>query len=136
MPVIHSLHHVAIVVEDMEKSLSFWRDALGLPLNELRQVPAEASQVAFLPVAGAEIELVRPTSADSGLAKYLAKRGPGMHHVCLEVDDLPAMLTQLQASGIRLINEEARLAADGKRYAFVHPESTGGVLVELYQLQP
>ncbi|GAB4502147.1 MAG: methylmalonyl-CoA epimerase [Anaerolineales bacterium] len=134
MPTINRIHHVAIVVEDMEKSLTFWRDALGLPLQELREVPAEASQVAFLPVSGAEIELVRPTSLDSGLAKYLAKRGPGMHHVCLQVDDLPAMLTKLKADGVRLINEEARTAADGKRYAFVHPESTGGVLVELYQL--
>lgn len=134
MPVINKINHVAIVVEEIEKSLSFWRDALGLSLQELREVPAEASQVAFLPLAGAEIELLRPTTSDSGLAKYLTKRGPGLHHLCLEVDDLPAMLEQLKSRGIRLINEEARLAADGKRYAFVHPESTGGVLVELYQL--
>ena len=134
MPKINSINHVAIVVDDMEKSLTFWRDALGIQLHELREVPAEKSQVAFLPVAGAEIELVKPTSADSGLAKYLAKRGPGMHHVCLEVDDINGMLAQLKAKGIRLINEEPRTAADGKRYAFIHPESTSGVLVELYQI--
>lgn len=134
MPKINSINHVAIVVEDMEKSLTFWRDALGIELHELRDVPAEKSQVAFLPVAGAEIELVKPTSNDSGLAKYLAKRGPGMHHVCLEVDDIDGMMTQLKAKGIRLINEEPRAAADGKRYAFIHPESTSGVLVELYQI--
>ncbi|PWH11799.1 MAG: methylmalonyl-CoA epimerase [Anaerolineae bacterium] len=134
MPQITSINHVAIVVDDMEKSLSFWRDALGIPLHELRDVPAEKSQVAFLPLAGAEIELVKPTSEDSGLAKYLAKRGPGMHHVCLEVDDIEGMLNQLKTKGIRLINEEPRTAADGKRYAFIHPESTNGVLVELYQL--
>jgi methylmalonyl-CoA/ethylmalonyl-CoA epimerase len=97
-------------------------------------VPAEASQVAFLPVAGAEIELVHPTTDDSGLAKYLAKRGPGMHHVCLEVDDIDGMMTQLREKGIRLINEQPRTAADGKRYAFIHPESTSGVLVELYEI--
>lgn len=134
MPKINSINHVAIVVEDMEKSLHFWRDALGIELHELRDVPAEASQVAFLPVAGAEIELVRPTSDDSGLAKYLAKRGQGMHHVCLEVDDIEGMMKQLKDKGIRLINEEPRTAADGKRYAFIHPESTSGVLVELYEI--
>jgi methylmalonyl-CoA/ethylmalonyl-CoA epimerase len=134
MPKINSINHVAIVVDDMDKSLTFWRDALGIELHELRDVPAEKSQVAFLPVAGAEIELVKPTSDDSGLAKYLAKRGPGMHHVCLEVDDIDGMMAQLKAKGIRLINEEPRTAADGKRYAFIHPESAGGVLVELYQI--
>lgn len=134
MPKINSINHVAIVVDDMEKSLHFWRDALGIELHELRDVPAEASQVAFLPVAGAEIELVRPTTEDSGLAKYLAKRGPGMHHVCLEVDDIDGMMARLKEKGIRLINESPRTAADGKRYAFIHPESTSGVLVELYQL--
>ena len=134
MPTIKSIHHVAVVVDDMEKSLSFWRDALGIDLHELRDVPAEKSQVAFLPLAGAEVELVMPTSDDSGIAKYLAKRGPGMHHLCLEVDDILGMLAQLKAKNIRLINEVPRLAADGKKYAFVHPESTGGVLVELYQL--
>ncbi|GAB4538707.1 MAG: methylmalonyl-CoA epimerase [Anaerolineales bacterium] len=134
MPHIKSIHHVAIVVEDMEKPLAFWRDALGLPLQELRDVPAEQSQVAFLPVGNGEVELVQPTTPDSGVAKYLAKRGQGMHHLCLEVDDIVEMLKRLKAQNIRLINEEPRSGADGKRYAFIHPESTGGVLVELYQL--
>lgn len=134
MPKIKQINHVAIVVEDMEKSLSFWRDALGLELHELRDVPAEMSQVAFLPLAGCEVELVKPTSEDSGIAKYLAKRGPGMHHICLEVDDIEGMMQTLKAKGISLINEEARVASDGKKYAFIHPKSTGGVLVELYQL--
>jgi methylmalonyl-CoA/ethylmalonyl-CoA epimerase len=134
MPTIKSFNHVAVVVDNMEKSLLFWRDALGMDLHELRDVPAEKSQVAFLPLAGAEVELVMPTSNDSGVAKYLAKRGPGMHHLCLEVDDIAGMLAQLKAKNIRLINEEPRLSADGKKYAFIHPESTGGVLVELYQL--
>jgi methylmalonyl-CoA/ethylmalonyl-CoA epimerase len=134
MAVVKSIHHVAVVVEDMEASLDFWRDALGLKMTELRDVPAEAAQVAFLPVGGSEVELVRPTIEDSGLAKYLAKRGPGMHHLCVEVDDIVAMLETLKAKGIRLINEEPRTSDDGRKYAFVHPQSTSGVLVELYQL--
>ena len=133
MPQIKAINHVAVVVEDMEKSLAFWRDALGIELHELRDVPAERSRVAFLPLAGAEVELVMPTTDDSGIAKYLAKRGQGMHHLCLEVDDIDSMMTQLKSKNIRLINEEPRTASDGKKYAFIHPESTGGVLVELYQ---
>ena len=133
MPQIKAINHVAVVVDDMEKSLVFWRDALGINLHELRDVPTEKSQIAFLPLAGAEVELVMPSSEDSGIAKFLAKRGPGMHHLCLEVDDIDGMLSQLKAKSIRLINEEPRTAADGRRYAFIHPESTGGVLVELYQ---
>jgi len=134
MPSIKQINHVAVVVEDMQKSLSFWRDALGIDVHEVRDVPAEMSQVAFLPLAGSEIELVQPTSDDSGIAKYLAKRGPGMHHICLEVDDIDGMLAQLAAKNVRLINEQPRTGTDGKKYAFIHPESTGGVLVELYQL--
>ena len=134
MPKVKQINHVAVVVQDMEKALLFWRDALGMEMHELRDVPAEKSQVAFLPLSGSEVELVLPTTADSGVAKYLAKRGPGMHHICLEVDDIEGMLSQLKSKGMRLINEEPRMAADGKRYAFIHPESTSGVLVELYQI--
>jgi methylmalonyl-CoA/ethylmalonyl-CoA epimerase len=134
MPHVKQINHVAVVVEDMDQALSFWRDALGLELHGLRDVPAEKSQVAFLPLPGSEVELVQPTTDDSGIAKYLAKRGPGMHHLCLEVDDIEGMMSQLKSKGVRLINEEPRLAADGKKYAFIHPESTSGVLVELYQI--
>jgi methylmalonyl-CoA/ethylmalonyl-CoA epimerase len=134
MPHIKQINHVAVVVDDMDKALSFWRDALGMELHGLRDVPAEKSQVAFLPLPGSEVELVKPTTDDSGVAKYLAKRGPGMHHLCLEVDDIEEMISQLKAKSVRLINEEPRIAADGKKYAFIHPESTSGVLVELYQI--
>lgn len=134
MPKVKQINHVAVVVDDMEKALSFWRDALGMELHGLRDVPAEKSQVAFLPLPGSEVELVQPTTEDSGIAKYLAKRGPGMHHLCLEVDNIEEMMSQLKARGVRLINEEPRTAADGKKYAFIHPESTSGVLVELYQI--
>ncbi|MBM3126469.1 MAG: methylmalonyl-CoA epimerase [Chloroflexi bacterium] len=131
---IKSIHHVAVVVTDMDKSLAFWQDALGLNLAEVREVVEEESKVAFLPLEGAEVELVMPTTGDSGIAKYLAKRGPGMHHICLEVDDIDGVLERLRKKQMRLINENPRQAADGRRYAFIHPESTGGVLVELYQV--
>jgi methylmalonyl-CoA/ethylmalonyl-CoA epimerase len=134
MPKVTGVHHVAVVVNDMQKSLVFWRDALGMELHELRDVPAEKSQVAFLPLNGTEVELVMPTTDDSGIAKYLAKRGEGMHHICLQVDDIVGMLNQLKEKNIRLINEAPRQADDGKQYAFIHPEATGGVLVELYQI--
>ena len=134
MPHVKRINHVAVVVDDMEKALSFWRDALGMKLYELRDVSAEKSQVAFLPLPGSEVELVMPTTDDSGIAKYLAKRGAGMHHICLEVDDIEEMMAQLKSRGVRLINEEPRIAVDGKKYAFIHPESTSGVLVELYQI--
>ncbi len=133
MSKVNRINHIAIAVDDMEGSLTFWRDILGLKLEELRDVSSEASQVAFLPAGESEIELVKPTTQDSGLAKFLAKRGPGLHHVCLEVDDLQAVLDRLKSHQIRLINEEARTTLEGRKYAFVHPESTGGVLVELYQ---
>ena len=134
MPKITRINHVALVVPDMQASLTFWRDVLGLELQELRDVPAEQSQVAFLPIPGGEIELVHPTTDDSGIAKFLAKRGPGMHHICLEVDDLDGMLARLKAGRVRLINEQPRLAEDGRKYAFIHPDSASGVLVELYQI--
>jgi methylmalonyl-CoA/ethylmalonyl-CoA epimerase len=134
MPKVKKVNHVAVVVDDMEKALSFWREALGIELHELRDVPAELSQVAFLPLPGSEVELVMPTTDDSGIAKYLSKRGPGMHHICLEVDDIEGMLEQLRSKNVRLINEAPRTTVDGKKYAFIHPESTAGVLVELYQI--
>ena len=134
MPKVKQINHVAVVVDDMEKALAFWRDALGMELQGLRDVPAEKSQVAFLPLPGSEVELVKPTTDDSGIARYLARRGPGMHHICLEVDDIEGMMAQLKSKGVRLVNEEPRTAVDGKKYAFIHPESTSGVLVELYQL--
>ena len=134
MAKIKRIDHIAIVVDELDNSLAFWCDALGMELYGVRDVPAEMAQIAFLPAGESEIELVRPTTGDSGLAKYLEKRGPGMHHVCLEVDDIAGMLAQLKGKGIQLINEEPRLSADGKKYAFIHPKSANGVLVELYEI--
>jgi methylmalonyl-CoA/ethylmalonyl-CoA epimerase len=136
MPNVTKVNHVAIVVDDLEKALGFWRDALGLRLGEVREVASEQARTAFLPLGDSELELVKATSQDSGMARYLAKRGPGMHHICLEVDDLAGMLDQLRAGGVRLITDQPRVGEDGRQYAFVHPEATGGVLLELYQRRP
>jgi methylmalonyl-CoA/ethylmalonyl-CoA epimerase len=133
---IKRIHHVAVVVDDIEGALVFWQDALGLKVAHRGEVPEQQTQVAFLPVGEGEVELVKPTTETSGMAKYLAKRGPGIHHICVEVDNIVEVLGQLKAKGIRLIDETARSGADGKKYAFVHPESTKGVLVELYELTP
>ena len=128
------IDHVAMVVEDLEATLSFWRDGLGLELTHIEDVPAEKSQVAFLPVGACEVELVNPTSEESGLKRYLEKRGPGMHHLCLEVDDIEGMLVHLKDKGIQLINQTPVNGLGGRRYAFIHPKSANGVMVELYEL--
>lgn len=134
MPKIKRIDHVALVVEDIGDALAFWQDCLGIRLDHQQNVPQEHSSIAFLPVGDSEIELVQPTSEDSGVAKYLQKRGPGMHHICLEVDDIHAMLAQLKAKDVRLIHDEPVLAESGKQYAFIHPKAAFGVLVELYEL--
>lgn len=137
MAKVTRIDHIAILVESLAPPLTFWRDALGMELAQVKEVPAEMAEIAFLPaggVGGSEIELVHATSGDSGLARYLEKRGPGMHHICLEVDDIVGMLAQLKEKGIQLINEEPRLGEGGKRYAFIHPKSAFGVMVELYEL--
>lgn len=127
------LHHLAIVVDDMDAALRFWRESLGLPQEaDARSIPEEAVNIAFLRLGDARIELIQPTTDESGVAKYLAKRGPGLHHLCLEVPDLDAKLNELARAGCELINEEPR-ERDGRRYAFVHPKSAGGVLLELYE---
>lgn len=135
MPKITRIDHVAIVSDDIDSVLHFWRDALGMEVSRIDDVPAEKSMVAFLPAGDSEVEIVKPTTGDSGLAKYLEKRGPGMHHICLEVDDLPGMLLKLKEKGIQLINESPQTGSGGKQYAFIHPKSAGGVLVELYQVR-
>lgn len=133
MTKVKKIDHIAILTANLEEALSFWRDALGMELGGVSDVPAEKSLVAFLPTAGSEIELVKPTTDDSGLARYLEKRGPGMHHVCLEVEDIDGMLARLKEHGVQLINDAPVEGLHGRRYAFIHPKSTGGVLVELYE---
>lgn len=128
------INHIAIVVPDLEAATAFWVNSLGLPLERIEAVPEEGVRVAFLPAGGAEIELLEPTDEESGVARYLEKRGPGMHHLCLEVDDIEAVLARLQRHQVELINAEPRVGAGGRKYAFVHPKSTGGVLLELYEM--
>jgi methylmalonyl-CoA/ethylmalonyl-CoA epimerase len=134
MPKIKKIDHIALVVEDIEDALAFWRDSLGLELERQETVSRENSAIAFLPLGDGEIELVQPTTDDSGIAKYLQKRGPGMHHICLEVDDIAGMLEHLKARGVQLIHEQPVVGENGKKYAFIHPKSAFGVLVELYEL--
>ncbi len=136
MPNIIRIHHIAILTEDIESSLKFWRDTLGMDLTKVSDLPKESASIAFLPVGESELELVQPSTSDSGLSRFLEKHGPGMHHMCLEVDDLQGLLARLKAQGIQLINEEPRRTEDGRLYAFIHPKSAQGVLVELYQITP
>lgn len=133
MAKIKKINHVAIAVSDVDASLTFWRDALGLAVDHIEDVPSQKATVVFIPVGDSEVELVRPTSEDTGVAKFLAERGGGMHHLCFEVDDIEGMLEDLKAKGVRLINETP-LELPGRKMAFIHPKSSGGVLVELYEI--
>ncbi len=130
---IKKINHVAIVVSDIEAALGFWRDALGLELSHVEEVQEQETLVAFLPTGGSEVELVQPTTDSSGMARYMLKRGPGMHHICFEVENIEESLARLKEKGVQLINEEPTVGAGGKKIAFIHPKSTGGVLVELYE---
>ncbi|MEA4909215.1 MAG: methylmalonyl-CoA epimerase [Chloroflexi bacterium] len=133
MAKVKRIHHVAVVVPEIEGALAFWRDALGIEVKQVEDVPSQKSSVAFLPLGDSEIELVQPTQEGSGVAKFLAERGPGMHHVCLEVDNIDEMLDELKHKQVRLINETP-LELEGRKMAFVHPKSANGVLVELYEI--
>jgi methylmalonyl-CoA/ethylmalonyl-CoA epimerase len=128
------LDHIAVLVEDLDQALSFWRDQLGLPLDHVEIIDSMEVKIAFLPLGESEIELVQPTTADSGLAKFLEKRGPGLHHICIEVENINTMLGKLKENGVRLIDGEPVTMDDGRKLAFLHPKSAGGVLVELYEL--
>jgi methylmalonyl-CoA/ethylmalonyl-CoA epimerase len=135
------IHHLAIVVEDIQPALEFWHTALGLPLSKIERNEGESVEIAFLPFGdsgrenGGEIELLAPIDTTSGVAKYLAKRGAGMHHLCIEVDDIGATMQRLKEHSVELINDAPKFNDDGTQYCFVHPKSTFGVLVELYQVQ-
>ena len=127
------INHVAIVVQDIDAALRFWEQTFGIELDYIEEVPSQKSKVAFLPLGESEIELVQPTTTDSGLANFLEKRGEGMHHICIEVEDIDATLAELKSKGVRLINDVPE-ELPGRKMAFVHPKAANGVLVELYQL--
>jgi LAO/AO transport system kinase len=127
------LDHVGIAVEDVDKSLAFFRDALGLDVEIPEEVPSQRVRAHFIPVGDSSIELLEATASDSAIAKYVDKRGPGIHHITLRVGDIRAVLEQLKARGVRLVDQEPRPGAEGSLVAFVHPSAAHGVLVELKQ---
>lgn len=129
-----SIHHIAIVVRSLDTALDFYQHALGLELAERRAVPEEGVEIAVLPTGESEIELLQPLSTEGGVAAFLEKRGEGLHHVCLRVDDIEAAMARLSASGAQLLSEEPRVNAYGTRYVFVHPRTAHGVLLELYEV--
>src|SRR5215813_1843963 len=127
------LDHVGIAVKDLDAALAFYRDALGLVVEAPEDVTSQRVRAHFVPVGQSSLELLEATASDSAIAKYIEKRGPGLHHITLRVDDISAALDQLKARGIRLIDEKARPGAEAALVAFIHPSSAHGVLVELKQ---
>ncbi len=130
---ITRIDHIGIAVQEIDDALAFFQDALGLKLERVESAEEGRTDIAFLPVGTSEIELVTPNDADSGLAKFLTKRGEGIHHICLQVEDIAAALARLKEHGAQLIDEQPRENERGYKYAFVHPKSAHGVLIELYE---
>ncbi|MFN2115981.1 MAG: methylmalonyl-CoA epimerase [Anaerolineae bacterium] len=130
------IDHVAIAVEDIDEALTFYRDALGLEVTTTDIEEGQGVVVAFMPVGDSELELIEPVDKGSGVARFLDKRGPGQHHICLEVDDLDAAMARLRAHDVELIDDEPYVGTGGRRIAFVHPRSSYGVLIELYETLP
>ncbi len=126
------VHHVAVVVAGMEPALGFWRDTLGLELETVLPIPTDRVNIAFLPVGESRIELVEPTDDTTGVARFLANKGEGFHHICFEVANLAEALLRLEINGIELIDTSPRKGAEGP-VAFLHPRSCHGVLVELIE---
>jgi methylmalonyl-CoA epimerase len=137
MPPPKRIDHVAIIVRSLEQALAFYRDTLGIEPSEVKEVPTEQVRIAFLPLGGpggSEIELIEPATSDSSLTRFLEKRGEGLHHICLEVDDIDAALAEMRAQGAPVLDQQPRIAAEG-RAIFLHPKGTNGVLLELLQKQ-
>lgn len=132
---VKRIDHVAIVVRDLDTSLRFYRDTLGVTPSRVLEFPSEGVKIAFLPMGGAggsEIELLEPLSAESGVGRYLEKRGEGLHHICLEVPDIEEALRELQAEGAPVLDAQPRPTAEG-RGVFIHPKGASGVLLELVE---
>jgi methylmalonyl-CoA/ethylmalonyl-CoA epimerase len=130
--VIKGIHHVSVVVRDMEEAFVFYRDILGLPLSKITVVEDQGVKAALLPVGEAEIELLEPIKPESGVARFLERRGEGLHHVCLETDDIEGELARLKDEGVELIDQEPRSGLAGQ-VCFLHPRALHGMLVELAQ---
>jgi methylmalonyl-CoA/ethylmalonyl-CoA epimerase len=127
------LEHIGIATARLDEALGFWRDALGLELVETEEVAEQGVRVAMLPVGEPRIELLEPTHAGSPVAKFLEKRGAGIHHIAVRVEDIRATLAHLKEQGARLIDETPRVGAGGCLVAFIHPSTAGGVLLELVE---
>jgi methylmalonyl-CoA/ethylmalonyl-CoA epimerase len=127
------LDHIGIAVGELSASLGFFERALGLELETSDEVGAQRVRAHFLPAGGPKLELLEATDETSAIAKFVAKRGPGLHHIAFEVDDIVAALAELKARGVRLIDEQPRPGAEHALVAFIHPSSAHGVLVELKQ---
>jgi methylmalonyl-CoA/ethylmalonyl-CoA epimerase len=128
-----TIDHLGIAVRSIDEASRFYRDALGLECTGTEEVPDQKVRVAFFPIGDTRIELLEPTADDSPIAKFLDKRGPGLHHIAYRVADLPATLAALKSAGVRLIDETPRPGAHGMQIAFAHPKSTSGVLTEFCQ---
>ena len=131
-----TLDHIGIAVANLDEALGFFRDALGLEVAPPEEVASQRVRARFIPLGGPALELLEATSEASPIARYLSKRGPGLHHITLRVDDIAAALAELKSRGVRLIDEEPRPGAHGTLVAFIHPASAHGVLVELSQASP
>lgn len=127
------ISHLGIATKGIDEALKFWQDALGLENVHTETVEDQKVRVAMLPIGESRVELLEPTSPDSPISKFLEKRGGGIHHIAVEVDDIEAALAKLKAEGARLIDEKPRIGAEGCLVAFVHPAASGGVLLELVQ---
>lgn len=135
---ITRMDHVAIVVRDLDAALRFYRDTLGIAPSRVLDFPREGVKIAFLPMGGpggCEIELLEPTTPDTGVARFLETRGEGLHHICLEVPEIERALAELQAEGTPVLDATPRPTAEG-RGIFIHPKGTSGVLLELVQRAP
>lgn len=130
---IKRIDHIAIVVENLSNALAFFRETLGLELERTALEPEQHVTVAFMPAGDSEVELLEPDETDSGVARFLEKRGEGIHHICFEVTDLDAALERLKEAGVELINPEPVTNSRGWRLAFVHPKAAHGVLIELFE---
>jgi methylmalonyl-CoA/ethylmalonyl-CoA epimerase len=128
-----TLDHIGIAVANLGEALRFYRDALGLEVETPEDVPSQQVRAHFIPVGDSSLELLEATDESSPIANYTAKRGPGLHHITLRVDDVAAALARLKERGVRLIDESPRAGAHGSLVAFIHPSSAHGVLVELMQ---
>jgi len=129
------IDHLGIATKGIDEALKFWQDALGLENVHAEEVAEQKVRVVMLPIGETRIELLEATSADSPIAKFIEKRGGGIHHIAVEVENIEASLAKLKANGARLIDEQPRIGAEGCLIAFVHPSSTNGVLLELIQKQ-